>query len=181
MNRMENYLDRRMLEDCVWNKTTVSSRRAALLWMHAAATGCILSLQSLARDPGCPAEYLGGTLDAVDSGAGGSIRTNDPLSFVFQTRRTAVRIPYDRINQIEYGQKVDRRVLEAILISPLLVLAKKRHHFLTVGFEMDNGRQQAMLFKVDKSAIRAVLVSLEARTGRKVTYQDEEARKGGKG
>jgi hypothetical protein len=152
------------------------------LLMLTAAVGFIHPTRLPAGDPGgCPAEYLGGTLESLDSGAGGSIRMNDPLSFVFQTRRAAVRVPYERINQIEYGQKVDRRVLEAVLISPLLVLAKKRAHFLTVGFEMDDGRQQAMVFRVDKRSIRTVLVSLEARTGRKVTFQDEEARKAGKG
>jgi hypothetical protein len=63
----------------------------------------------------------------------------------------------------------------------LLVLSKKRAHFLAVGFEGEDGRQQAMLFRVEKGGIMAVLVSLEARTGRKVTYMDEEARKAGKG
>jgi hypothetical protein len=38
-----------------------------------------------------------------------------------------------------------------------------------------------MIFRVSKNDIRALLVSLEARTGRKVTFQDEEARKAGKG
>ena len=38
-----------------------------------------------------------------------------------------------------------------------------------------------MIFKVDKGDIRAMLVSLETRTGRKVQFQDEEARKAGKG
>jgi hypothetical protein len=38
-----------------------------------------------------------------------------------------------------------------------------------------------MVFQVEKSKIRPVLVSLEARTGRKVQYQDDEARKAGKG
>jgi hypothetical protein len=38
-----------------------------------------------------------------------------------------------------------------------------------------------MVFKVDKGKIRALLVSLEARTGLKVQFQDEQARKAGKG
>jgi hypothetical protein len=151
-------------------------------WRWAWAGGLALAAAvALARPSGCPAEYLGGTSEALPAGVEGSILTHDPLSFVFQTKRLALRVPYERINQIEYGQKVDRRVLEAVLISPLLVLAKKRAHFLTVGFELDDGRQQALLFRVDKSAIRTVLVSLEARTGRRVVYQDEEARKAGKG
>lgn len=139
------------------------------------------SAHAFAGERGSKAEYVGGTLEALGDRADGAIRTNDPLSLVFQTRHAAVRIPYDRINLIEYGQKVDRRLLEAALISPLFLLSKKRAHFLTVGYSTEDGRQQAMLFRVDKDSIRAVLVSLEARTGVKVTYQDEEARKGGKG
>jgi len=35
--------------------------------------------------------------------------------------------------------------------------------------------------KVEKGDIRAVLAGLEARTGRRVEFQDDEARKAGKG
>jgi hypothetical protein len=58
---------------------------------------------------------------------------------------------------------------------------KKRKHFLTVGYTDEDGRQQALVFRVDKNGIRAMLASLEARTGQAVTYQDEEARKAGRG
>jgi hypothetical protein len=61
------------------------------------------------------------------------------------------------------------------------MLAKKREHFLTVGFQDDDGQQQAMVFRVDKNDIRLTLVALEARTGQQVQYQDEEARIAGKG
>jgi hypothetical protein len=44
----------------------------------------------------------------------------------------------------------------------------------------EEGKQQALVFRVDKADIRATLVSLEARTGLKIQYQDPEARKGGK-
>ncbi len=92
-----------------------------------------------------------------------------------------MKVPYERINLLEYGQKVDRRYLEAVLISPLLMLSKKRQHFLTIGFQDDDGQQQAMVFRVDKNDIRLALVALEARTGQQVRYQDEEARIAGKG
>jgi hypothetical protein len=126
-------------------------------------------------------EYVGGTLPAVASGAGGSMELSDSRYFAFYTRGTQVRVPYDRINLLEYGQKVDRRLLMAVVISPMFLLAKSRKHFLTVGYTDDDGRQQAMVFRVDKNGIRAALVSLEARTGQKVQYQDPEARKAGKG
>ncbi|MBI4890867.1 MAG: hypothetical protein HY821_09610 [Acidobacteria bacterium] len=130
---------------------------------------------------GAAAEYLGGTLSSLPAGAQGALSTQDPISFIFHNKATAVRVPYERINLIEYGLQVDRRVWESIVISPLMMLAKKRAHFLAVGYEGDDGKQQAMLFRVEKGSIRAVLVSLEARTGRKVTFMDEEARKAGKG
>ena len=79
------------------------------------------------------------------------------------------------------GQRVNRRYVSAVLISPILLLSKKRKHYLTVGYTDDNGENQAMVFEVSKNGIRSVLVSLEAKTGRRVEYQDEEARKAGKG
>jgi hypothetical protein len=136
---------------------------------------------ALAAERGAPADYLGGTLAAVEAGTHGRVRTTDPHSFIFEAKRATVRVPYERINLIEYGQKVDRRLWEAIVISPLFMMSKKRAHYVTLGFEGEDGRQQAMLFRVDKDAVRVVLVSLEARTGRKVGYMDEEARKAGKG
>ena len=92
-----------------------------------------------------------------------------------------VAVPYDKINLLEYGQRVDRRYVAAALLSPLFLLAKKRTHFLTVGYSDDENRQQAMVFRVSKDDIRMMLVSLEARTGRKVEFQDDDARKAGKG
>ena len=126
-------------------------------------------------------EYVGGTLPAVASGVGGSMELSDSHYFAFYTKGTQVRVPYDRINLLEYGQKVDRRLLMAVVISPMFLLAKSRKHFLTVGYTDDDGKQQAMVFRVDKNGIRAALVGLEARTGQKVQYQDPEARKAGKG
>jgi hypothetical protein len=126
-------------------------------------------------------EYVGGTLPTVASGAGGAMELSDSHYFAFYTKGTQVRVPYDRINLLEYGQKVDRRLLLAVVISPMFLLAKSRKHFLTVGYSDDDGKQQAMVFRVDKNGIRSVLVGLEARTGQKVQYQDPEARKAGKG
>ena len=126
-------------------------------------------------------EYVGGTSAQFSSGASGRIEVADDHYFAFYAKKAQVRVPYDRINLLEYGQQVDRRLALAAVISPLFLLSKKRQHFLTVGYEDDQGRQQALVFKVDKSGIRATLVSLEARTGLRIQYQDEEARKAGKG
>jgi len=127
------------------------------------------------------AAYIGGTISQIPPGCDGTVTATDDQYFVFYSRHASWRVPYDKINLIEYGQKADRRYLAAVLISPLMLLAKKREHFLTVGYEDEDNHQQAMIFRVNKDDIRAMLVSLEARTGRKVEFQDDEARRGGKG
>jgi len=149
-----------------------------IFWL--AILGITLSAAAAAGE-GAAAEYVGGTLAVIEAGTDGRLSVADPVSLVFETRRSALRIPYERVNLLEYGQQVDRRLLEAILISPMLILSKKRAHFLAIGYQTEDGRQEAVLLKVDKKAIRAVLVSLEARTGLRVNYMDSEARKAGKG
>lgn len=133
-----------------------------------------------AADPGCAAEYVGGTLPAVRRLEGRIVATDERF-FLFQAPRLTLQVPFDRINLLEYGQKVDRRYALAILISPLMLLSKKRAHFLTIGYTDQEGRQQALVFRLDKNAVRPVLAGLEAKTGRKVHYQDQETRKGDKG
>lgn len=127
------------------------------------------------------AEYVGGTIGQIPYGCDGTLQAIDEQYFVFYAKNASWRVPYDRINLIEYGQKVDRRYMAAVLVSPLFLLAKKRQHFLTVGYADEESRQQAMIFKINKDDIRTVLVILEARTGRKVEFQDDDARKAGKG
>jgi hypothetical protein len=127
------------------------------------------------------AEYVGGTAAKLESGASGSFEVSDQHYFAFYTKKTQLRVAYDHINVLEYGQKVDRRLLMAVVISPMFLLSKKRKHFLTVGYTDEDGNHQALVFRVDKNDIRAALVSLEARTGVKIQYQDEEARKAGHG
>lgn len=146
-----------------------------------AVTLILCGLPVAGSHAGARAEYIGGTRADIPSNNSGDITVGDSTFFVFASKKTQIRIPYERINLLEYGQKVNRRVLEAVVISPLFMLAKKREHFLTLGFQDDDGKQQALVFRVDKNDIRMTLVALEARTGQQVRYQDDEARIGGKG
>ncbi len=134
-----------------------------------------------ARSNGGHAEYVGGTISQIPDGCSGTVTAVDEQYFVFYSKKASWRVPYDKINLLEYGQKVDRRYIAAALLSPLFLLAKKRSHFLTVGYSDEENHQQAMVFRVGKDDIRMMLVSLEARTGRKVEFQDDDARKAGKG
>lgn len=130
---------------------------------------------------GAHAEYVGGTAATIQNKTGGSLLVGSDTEFEFRARKAAVKVEYSKINVLEYGQKVDRRYAMALLVSPVFLLSKSRQHFLTIGYTDEENRQQAMVFRVAKGEIRSVLVSLEARTGLKVQYQDTEARKAGRG
>ncbi len=155
--------------------------RSAITALLALLTVGVVIPPAAAGEPGARVEYVGGTRPEIPSNQAGSLQAIDEQYLVFYAKKGSMRIAYERINLLEYGQKVDRRYAMAVLISPMFILSKKRQHFLTVGYTDDNGREQALIFRVEKDKIRAILVSLEARTGRKVQFQDDEARKAGKG
>jgi len=125
--------------------------------------------------------YVGGTVTAIKEGTEGKSSTHDEKVFVFEYKGGELKIPYERINDLEYGQKAGRRLGLALTISPWLLLSHKRKHFLTVGYTDENNKQEAAVFELGKSIVRVTIASMEARTGKKVEYQDEEARKSGLG
>lgn len=136
---------------------------------------------SLCASPATHVHYVGGTLSQLPAKASGTLRIGDDDVFTFQASGATVKVPYRDVNMLEYGQRVSRRYMEAILISPVFLLSKRRAYFLSIGYTDAGGKQQAMIFQVSGKEIRPVLVSLEARSGRKVEYQDDEARKSGRG
>ena len=147
---------------------------------------CLLLLTALApaavaAGPGGKVEYVGGTVATLADGPKGRLLTVNDRFLVFESKNAHYMVPWDSVNLLEYGQRVGRRYAMAVILSPLLVLIKTRKHFLTIGFTDDEQRQQALVFRVDKNDIRPLLVSLEAKTNLEVEYQDEEARKAGKG
>jgi hypothetical protein len=141
----------------------------------------LIALTAVVASAAAKVEYAGGTAANLREGARGVIDISDGRYLAFFAGRAQVRVAYERVNLLEYGQQVSRRLALAVVISPAFLLSKSRKHFLTVGYQDEDGRQQALVFRVDKNGIRATLAGLEARTGLKIQYQDEEARKAGRG
>jgi len=134
-----------------------------------------------AGDNGARALYVGGTVPGVQSKSEMRIDLEQPDAMKISCGKSSFEVAYRDVDTLEYGMRVSRRYMEAVLISPLFLVAKKKSHYLTIGYTDKDGRHQAIVLQVGKDDIRPLLVSLEARTGRRVEYQDEEARKAGKG
>jgi hypothetical protein len=134
------------------------------------------------------ASYYGGTVaafkDAKKEVKGKLITTDEKdLQFLYG-KGQEVRIPYDHFIDLEYGQKSGRRVGAAVattlLLGPLGLLtlfSKKQNHFLTIGFKDSEGKDQVVVFKINKDMVRTMLPILEARSGKKVEYQSKGAEK----
>ena len=140
-----------------------------------------LALSLTAAGPGIKVQLAGGTVSSIAVNASLRLDLTRTDSLLIHLGKSDLGIPYNKINTVEYGQNVSRRYAAAVLISPVLLLSKTRKHFVTIGYLDEEGKQQALVIRVEKSDIRSVLASLEARTGRRIEYQDGEARKAGKG
>ena len=133
----------------------------------------------LAGIPSKKAVYRGGTLSRPKPSTTGTVTTSVEENFVFRYPEGELLVAYGSINSIEYGQKAGRRLGLAIAFSPAFLLSRKRRHYLTLGY-MDEDEQQAAVFELGKDIVRITLAGLEARTGLKVLFEDEEARKSSK-
>ena len=93
-------------------------------------------------------------------------------------------ITFKSIADLEYGQKAGRRVGTAVATTVLLgpiglvsLFSKKRKHYLTIGYKDEAGVDQAAVLELGKDIVRTTLAIVQARSGRQIEYQDDEARK----
>lgn len=146
----------------------------------ALALVCVVGFETAAFAVGKEkAEYVGGTVGNLAPKTEGVLATSDPerLMFVAEKSGGILEIPYKKITDLEYGQKVGRRWKSAILLSPVAIFMKGRKHYVTITYSDKEGKDQAAIFELGKDIVRPTLTILETRAGRKVTYQDEEAAK----
>ncbi len=88
-----------------------------------------------------------------------------------------LEIPFRQITGLECGKKAGRRVGWAVAVTVVALFSKKRQHFLTVSYKDTAGTQNGIVFELAKGTVRSTLTTLEARTGRQVEFELEEARK----
>lgn len=147
---------------------------------------CLFTTSSCFALGSSKAAYVGGTTDqfkGAKKNIEGTLNLEDEkeLRFVnkFNGQMNTFVIPYDHIIDMEYGHKTGRRVgaaiATAILISPVglfLLFSKKRKHFVTIGYHDAEGKEQVAVLELGKDLVRTALPTLEARTGKKMTYQE---------
>jgi len=131
-----------------------------------------------AAPPGEQARYVGGTLTGLAENSEGTLELGDEaLIFVAKKGGTRIAIPYNKVQSLEYGQKAGRRVAAAVVVSPLFLFSKKRKHFVTIEFLDEAGKKQGAVLELAKGIVKETLSLLETKSGKKVEFESEEARK----
>jgi hypothetical protein len=142
-----------------------------LVFAGALASVCFAAVR------GKDAMYVGGTIDSTKPGTKGKLDVAGPAEATFHNKKTSFAIPFGKVTSIEYGQKAGRRLGVALVVSPLALLSKKRRHYLTVGFADAGGTKQGAVFELAKGTVRSVVSVIETRSGKKVEFESEDARK----
>jgi len=120
------------------------------------------------------AVYIGGTISGIKEKSESPINLKDETALQYGGGLT---IPWASVGEVEYGQKVGHRIGQAIFLSPLVLFKKSRHHYVTVNYKDTAEKDQAVVFEFDKDDIRMALTTLKTRTGKAITFTDDEARK----
>ena len=145
----------------------------------AVALLCALAVPPLAADKVDKGEamYVGGTIAGLSEGTMGRLETTSDKVLVFQSPKGNFEIPYENVTSLEYGQKAGRRLAVALTITTWALLSKKRKHFLTIGYTDGNDKPQGVVIEIPKGTVKSTITILEVRSGKKVEYESEEARK----
>jgi hypothetical protein len=127
---------------------------------------------------GKSARYVGGTLSAFKDAVNGTWdMAESEVVFTADKGGGKVSIPYAKIESIEYGQKVGRRVGAALVVSPLFLFSKKRKHFVSISFLDADGKKQGAVFELAKNTVKESVTALESKSGKKVEYESDDAKK----
>src|ERR1035441_1415147 len=89
---------------------------------------CLLLIGGVAltaAEPGVKAQFMGGTLAGVSAKSSARLDLTSAETLAFRCGQTELRIPFQKIDRLEYGQTVSRRYAAAVLISPVLLLDRK--------------------------------------------------------
>lgn len=126
------------------------------------------------------AMYVGGTMTALvpESTEGRLVTTDaDKLVFIPEKGTGTINVAFATIDSFEYGQKASHRIKTAILLTPWTLFSKKRRHYLSIMWKDEAGKDAGVVFELGKDLVRSTYMLLEARTGKKTTFESDDAKK----
>jgi len=117
------------------------------------------------------AMYVRGTLSALKNRTEGRFNTQSESELAFSAgKRGSVAIPYAAIASLEFEAKERTTVI----IGFAKPVSKRLYYYLTITYSDPEGKEQRGGFELGKDIIGTMLKTLEARTGKAITFQDAD-------
>jgi len=76
--------------------------------------------------------------------------------------------------KISYGTTDRRRIVEGVLVAPILMATKAQDHWLVIEYSRDGSVRDSIL-QLDKSDFRGIIAALNARSGKHVEVLDTKS------
>lgn len=126
------------------------------------------------------AELFGGTSNGQKK-AGGSTKgaivfdaEKKMIEFEANKGGEVVSIQYAQVKTLLYEQASKPRYTEAVLISPMFLLAHSKKHYLTIQYTDANGAGQFAIVLLDKKNAQQAVAAAQAETGKNVERVEEK-------
>ncbi len=96
------------------------------------------------------------------------------VDFQAEKGGAVISIPYSQVKSLLYEQASKPRYTEAVLISPMFLLAHSKKHYLTIQYTDANGTGQYAIVQLDKKNAQQAVAAAQAETGKSVERAEEK-------
>ena len=103
------------------------------------------------------------------------------VSLRFKDGDDSVRFPeyegtirYDRMSDLTYSHSKHWRVASAILLSPLTLFSRRKHHWFSWNYVDDAGKKHSVILRIDKREEKLYRRHVPALTGLELEIEKED-------
>lgn len=119
--------------------------------------------------------YIGGTAGSIPNRTKGRFALLDKEEARFISVQGSFEIPYKQVTRIGYGEKVSRRILEALAINVVFIFSKRHQHFVTLQYFEQDKTSKIAVFEIGKDNVHSVVTVFENRTHIKCEFESNQA------
>ena len=96
------------------------------------------------------------------------------IEFQADKGEVVTAIPYLQIKSLLYEQTSKPRYTEAVLISPMFLLAHSKKHYLTIQYTDAGGNGKFAIVQLDKKNAQEAVAAAQAETGKDIERAEEK-------
>lgn len=123
------------------------------------------------------AVYWHGRIKELPEKKLGKLDVGDPQTLQYTWEKGAWKVPYSQIKTVYVSMSRRSALVELDIIVGAIASARKRKLLLSLNMTDEKGNNRNGVFYLPRGPLKEFLQQLEAKTGRRVVYESEEARR----